>query len=88
MPAVFNARTFERAINPEARYVGRPTKWGNPYYVGPFTRDEAVDKYREWLLAQPRLVEEARQELRGRDLICWCAPKRCHAEVLLEIANA
>lgn len=26
-------------------------------------------------------------ELRGKDLVCWCAPRQCHADVLLEIAN-
>jgi hypothetical protein len=30
----------------------------------------------------------AKTELRGKDLVCWCAPKLCHADVLLEIANA
>jgi Domain of unknown function (DUF4326) len=24
---------------------------------------------------------------RKKDLICWCAPARCHAEVLIELAN-
>jgi hypothetical protein len=27
-------------------------------------------------------------ELRGKDLVCWCAPDACHADVLLELANA
>jgi hypothetical protein len=26
-------------------------------------------------------------ELRGKNLVCWCAPERCHAEVLIELAN-
>lgn len=31
----------------------------------------------------------ARDELAGRDLCCWCpAGQPCHADVLLEIANA
>ena len=25
--------------------------------------------------------------LRGKDLVCWCAPQRCHADVLLKYAN-
>ena len=29
-----------------------------------------------------------RKELKGKDLVCWCAPKSCHADILLEIANA
>jgi hypothetical protein len=31
-------------------------------------------------------LKEMRCELRGKDL-CWCAPERCHAEVLIELAN-
>ncbi len=27
-------------------------------------------------------------ELKGKDLVCWCAPKACHAETIMEIANA
>ena len=70
-------------------YVGRPTKWGNPFRVG---RDgdaqECVEKYREWLQGQTELVDQARQELAGKHLACWCPLDHpCHADVLLEIAN-
>ncbi len=76
-------------------YVGRPSKWGNPFshQAGTLarfkvaTRDEAVERFREWFLSQPELVAAARRELRGKVLGCWCAPARCHAEVLAEIAN-
>jgi Domain of unknown function (DUF4326) len=27
-------------------------------------------------------------ELRGKDLLCWCAPEVCHGDELLELANA
>jgi hypothetical protein len=27
-------------------------------------------------------------ELRGKSLVCWCAPERCHADVLLELCNS
>lgn len=34
-------------------------------------------------------VGDVRRELRGKDLVCWCASDReCHADVLLEVANA
>lgn len=69
-------------------YVGRPTKWGNPFRIGvDGTREEVVRRYREWLNTQPSLLEAARRELRGKDLVCWCAPLPCHADVLLEVAN-
>lgn len=73
----------------DAIYIGRPSKWGNPFVIGrDGTRDDVVRKYQEWLLAQPNLVSAARQELRGRDLLCFCAPLACHGDVLLELAKA
>lgn len=81
---------------PDAVYVGRPTKWGNPFThlagVGNAhrvaTRQDAIDQYREWLLARPDLIAAAKAELRGRHLVCWCAPLTCHADILLKVANA
>ena len=70
-----------------AVYVGRPTKWGNPFVIGrDGDRDEVVRRYRDRLLESPTLLAQL-GELRGRDLVCWCAPLRCHADVLLELAN-
>lgn len=71
-----------------AVYVGRPTKWGNPHRHP--TRAESVEAYRVSHLSQhPEIIEDARAELAGRDLACWCPPDQpCHADVLLEIANA
>jgi hypothetical protein len=33
------------------------------------------------------LLMQALPELRGRDLVCWCAPCACHGDVLIELAN-
>ena len=69
-------------------YIGRPGPWGNPFSIGTDgTREEVVEKYAEWLLSQPDLVEKARRELNGKVLGCWCAPKLCHGDILVEIAN-
>lgn len=55
----------------------------------PITPQLAVDLYRSWLLARPAAVEAAREDLAGRDLACWCPlDQPCHADVLLEVANA
>jgi hypothetical protein len=62
--------------------------WGNPFRLGPgMDRDQAIDAYLEWLVAQPELVARARRELAGLTLGCWCAPRRCHGEVLAQLAN-
>ena len=92
-PRVLNRRTD--TIPPNAMYVGRPSKWGNPFthlsgntlaqfQVGSVA--EAVAAYRHWLVEQPELMA-ALQELRGKDLVCWCKPGPCHGDVLLELAN-
>jgi hypothetical protein len=113
-----------------AVYVGRPTRWGNPFVAYDWRaafravaivgrgdrsamRQAAVALYRMWLTATwgevaedkrewferevmtvkvpPDMptVEEIRAELRGKNLACWCPlDQPCHADVLLEIANA
>jgi hypothetical protein len=69
-------------------YVGRPSKWGNPFrIIGSFTREDVIAAYEEWLRSQPHLVAMAKRELKGKVLGCWCAPLPCHGEVLARIAN-
>jgi hypothetical protein len=87
MPKVWNKRDPD--VPRDAVYVGRPTKWGNPFVLttNGSNRAAVIDKYREYLLAFPQLLADL-PELRGKDLICWCAPLPCHADVLLEVANA
>jgi hypothetical protein len=73
-------------------YVGRPSKWGNPFMlqqpVDLKQRRMVIAAYRSWLNGHPQLIEDAKKELRGKVLGCWCAPNLCHGEVLAEIANA
>ncbi|MGF1611893.1 MAG: DUF4326 domain-containing protein [Kiloniellales bacterium] len=75
-----------------AVYVGRPSRWGNPFVVGrDGDREACKERHRAWIMApeQAALRAEARAELRGKTLACWCRPDQaCHADTLLEIANA
>ena len=81
------ARVVHCKKEPYDVYVGRPSLFGNPFVIGKDgTREEVIAKYRDWLLAQPELIAQL-GELRGKTLACWCAPKPCHADVLLELAN-
>lgn len=81
-------------------YVGRPTKYGNPYRVGepdqltgePMTAADVVRWFQT--AADSASVEaaewraEIKRELAGKDLACWCkVGEPCHADVLLAIAN-
>ena len=85
-PRVWNSR--DPNVPKGAVYVGRPSKWGNPFVIGPDgTRAEVIAKYERWLLGHSDLVAWARADLRGHDLVCWCAPRACHGDVLLRVAN-
>ena len=69
-------------------YIGRPSKWGNPFEIGKDgDRATVIRKYREWLVTQPDLMA-ALPELKGKVLGCWCAPKACHGDVLHAMANS
>lgn len=85
-----------------AVYVGRPTKWGNPFRVSDgrcghpdcgadahpeTTPAMAVAAFGRWATDDYRAA--VIRELRGKDLACWCPiDSACHADLLLEIANA
>jgi hypothetical protein len=71
-----------------AVYVGRGSRWGNPWPFGtaacPLPED-AVANYRAEI---DRCGVPALHLLRGRDLCCWCPlDQPCHADVLLDLAN-
>jgi hypothetical protein len=90
MPQRFRrSRRKGAQLPPGVVVVTRPTKWGNAHSLD-LGRAEAVRRYREDLLAG-RLkvtVEDAKRELRGRDLACYCPlDGPCHADVLIEVAN-
>jgi hypothetical protein len=68
-------------------YIGRPSKWGNPFNLGDYTREEAITKYREWIVKQPHLMNNL-EELEGKIVGCWCAPLPCHGDVLKELVDA
>jgi hypothetical protein len=71
-----------------ARYRLPASKWGNPLgLMQEADREAVVASYERWLRQQPHLMSALR-ELRGHDLVCWCAPLPCHGDVLLRLANA
>lgn len=87
MPKVFNLRGEYPA---DAVKVDRSTIYGNPFLIGgEWTRDMVCDAFDEWVMKpeQAGLRAIAKHELKGKNLLCWCAPKRCHASTWLKIAN-
>lgn len=78
----------ERAI-----YVGRPSKWGNPFKVEDFITPLAClnayqDHLKKMFYANPAGFIDWLTPLRGHDLSCWCRLRQpCHADILLGLAN-
>lgn len=76
-------------------YIGRPSKWGNPYShqedtLAQFkveTRDEAIEKYEALVRSNPETMEMIKKELKNKILSCHCTPKLCHGHILAWIAN-
>lgn len=75
-------------------YIGRPSRWGNPFSSKPSTLakfrvetvDEALDRYEAWLPTQPDLMASL-GELKGKVLGCWCSPGPCHGHILAHFAD-
>lgn len=71
-----------------AVYVGRPTRWGNPFSVAECGLKNAIANYRGMVFGMLAIGVDF-SELRGKDLACWCPlDQPCHADVLLEVANS
>lgn len=76
-------------------YIGRGSKWGNPYthkegtlaeFIVP-TREEAIAKYQEYLINKPELFSQL-PELKGKVLGCFCKPKSCHGDILKQLCES
>lgn len=79
---------------------GQPWNWGNPFSIGdkhpqtgrPMSRDEAVAAFERWLIEgkddRARWIIENVHRLKGKHLQCFCAPLRCHGEILRDLAEA
>jgi len=74
-------------------YIGRGSKWGNPYtHIKGKTkaeflvdsREEAIEKYSEWIKKQPSLLKDL-HELKDKRLGCYCRPERCHGDILVAL---
>ena len=93
MPYVYSHRAGAYPAPFGAVYVGRGTPYGNPFVMTHEGGQEIGS--REWACAEfakyakDRVQREPNwlKPLVGKDLTCWCAPKQCHADTLLRLAN-
>lgn len=79
-------------------YIARPSKWGCPFTIikdrktkAEFvvnSRKEALDKYRDWIEnGDGKHLLGDLHELKDKTLGCWCKPKTCHGDVLVELVG-
>lgn len=92
MPARIQRKRTKGWRMPEnAVYVGRGSKFGNAFAVDTYGRDRAVQMFRDYIghpNSPHRFEPEEIEQLRGKNLACWCREDQaCHADVLLELAN-
>lgn len=81
-PRVFN-KNRDGWKGTGAVYVGRGSPWGNPFVIGPDgDREAVIKKFCEQVLPSLDVTP-----LRGKNLVCFCAPLACHADHLLKEAN-
>jgi len=81
-------KLVNRKIDYEDIYIGRGSPFGNPYIEGKDgTRKEVIEKYRDWFYKRinkkPRF-KRAVEALRGRRIGCYCVPKPCHGQIIVE----
>jgi hypothetical protein len=84
MPKVLNKKVD--GVPEGAVFCGRGSPWGNPFKLlkpeRDGDRDRVCDLFEKYIL--PHLDVSP---LKGKDLVCFCAPKRCHCDALLAKAN-
>ena len=68
-------------------YIGRGSKWGNPFRIGVHgNRKECIEKYREYLYNSEKLIE-CTPQLKNKRLGCYCSPEDCHGDVIAELVE-
>jgi hypothetical protein len=68
-------------------YIGRPSKWGNPFEIGKDgNREQVLQKYQVWIMKNEKLLADL-HELKDKTLGCWCKPKGCHGDILALLAD-
>jgi hypothetical protein len=76
-------------------YIGRGSKWGNPFTHldnttaehRVETREEAIARYEEYIMSNPTLFNQL-PELKGKILGCYCKPQACHGDVLKRLCES
>jgi len=93
LPKIYNMRdskVTQPTVGSKVVIVQRGTPWGNPFIMkgtSQAERDRVCDEFETYAVNRHAEDPTWLAPLRGAHLVCWCAPKRCHAETLLRLAN-
>ena len=72
-------------LTDDSIYIGRPSRFGNPFIIGKDgNRAEVLAKYENFIRNDKQLLEDIKL-LKGKDLVCWCSPKKCHGNIIIAI---
>lgn len=102
-PTLINLKGQKNILGPQLEkgpsnliYIGRQmymggwrlpkSKWNNPYSVKKYGLEAAISYYRAHIINNTNLLDTL-SELNGKILACWCHPKPCHGDVLIELFN-
>lgn len=88
---VVNKRTHKRT--PQDVYIGRPSVFGNPMKILHESKRErriAVEFFDDWVRNDPGFIaQRTRDAIRALPedavLVCWCAPKQCHGDMIIKL---
>jgi len=85
MTRVVNIKKYSDEHIDNYVYIGRGSKWGNPYHIGKDgTREEVIIKYEKYIRGRPELLADL-PGLEGQVLGCYCKPKACHGDILVKL---
>lgn len=72
-------------------YIGRPSRWGNPFPLSDFpSREACLERFKSWLLSSihGKLLLADLEQLRGKRLGCFCAPDLCHGDIYIQLLES
>lgn len=68
-------------------YIGRGSRWGNPFVIGVHgSREECIEQFKQLLINDENLIKDI-DKLEGKVLGCHCKPKLCHGDIYCDILN-
>ena len=68
----------------KAVFIGRGSKWGNPFVIGKDgNRGLVIERYIDYFENNEELIKDI-EELKGKNLVCYCKPKACHGDYLIK----